>query len=92
MGLLISGITLSDRDGQGERPPSRAAVRRCGHCVSWSADMGDLAHQWQPLATACAPAAECGRSGRKGLLEPYRDQLLDQRHRKGLIDTEAQGP
>lgn len=73
-------------------PPLRAAVRRCGHCVSWSADMGDLAYQWQPLATACAPAAECGRSGRKGLLEPYRDQLLDQRHRKGLIDTEAQGP
>ena len=39
-----------------------------------------------------APASECGRSGRKGLLEPHRDQLLDQRHRKGLIDTEAQGP
>src|SRR5690348_16007830 len=28
-------------------PLLRAAVRRCGHCVSWSADMGDLAHQWQ---------------------------------------------
>jgi nucleoside-diphosphate-sugar epimerase len=31
-------------------------------------------------------------AARDGTLEPYRDQLLDQRHRKGLIDTEAQGP
>ena len=28
MGLLISGITLSDRDGQGERPPSRRYERQ----------------------------------------------------------------
>src|SRR5690348_1347585 len=59
---------------------------------------GDLNSGCLPAASQCStvtpPAhhAECGRSGRKGLLEPHRYQLLDQRHRKGLIDTEAQGP
>ena len=34
----------------------------------------------------------CGLSTRKGLLEPHRDQLLDQGCRQGLVDAEAQGP
>jgi hypothetical protein len=34
----------------------------------------------------------CDPSAGKGLLEPHRDQLLNQWHRKRLAGTEAQGP
>ena len=80
---------------------NQQVLQRCAHL----GDRATLDREDQPTAHAAvtigpgsrwrrlaAPAAECRRSGRKGLLEPYRDQLLDQRPRKGFIDAETQGP
>jgi hypothetical protein len=34
----------------------------------------------------------CGPSTRKGLLQPHRDEFLDQRRRERLVDAEVEGP